>query len=250
MPRHAHHPSDTRRDLAARIGQPIGDLGSQFMLDGATYARGAELGFSGFDFYAAGRGGVLGAVDANVVVAAFTFIGPETIRASWANGLQVMDPHLAAAAFIECGYEWGRANLAADLPAERFVELVTRVTDAVEPFGVPLFAAWRAAPWPSDPPARALHAVHLLRELRGGYHAVAVLANGVDPHAAVVSKSGPVVAEFLGWSAPHPEVDEHPVHEALRAAEDATNLLMAHDLAVLTDDEVEELASIAATLRA
>ena len=53
------------------------------MTDPACYAHGAELGFEGMDFYVAGRGGVLGDTPADVVVAAFVYFHPDTIRAAW-----------------------------------------------------------------------------------------------------------------------------------------------------------------------
>ena len=249
MLRHGHHPQDHHLAQTAAIGRRIGDVGSQFMLDGATYERGAELGFEGLDFYAAGRGGVLGPVPADVVVAAFTFIGPEMVRRGWEAGLRLMDPHAAAAEFIGCGYRWAEAHLPDGIDADRFVTLARTVTDHVEPFGVPLFAAWRAAPWPAGDAARVLHAVHLLRELRGGTHVTAVLAHGVEPHAAVIGRSGAFVAEMLGWPAPHPDVEAHPLDESLAAAEAATDLQMAHAFAALTDDELAELTELSAHLR-
>ena len=51
----------------------VGALSSHFMLDGATYAKGGEMGFDGMDFYVAGRGGALGEVDGDVVSAALVF---------------------------------------------------------------------------------------------------------------------------------------------------------------------------------
>jgi hypothetical protein len=196
---------------------------------------------------------VLGRVPGDVVVAAFTFIGPAMVRAGWDQGLELLDPHQAAVEFIECGYQWGRTHLPAswsDGPdAERFVTLTRTVTDDLVPYGVPLFAAWRAMPWPDDAPARVLHAVHLLRELRGGVHVMAVMAQGVDPHAAVVNNSGEVVAEMLGWPAPHPDVDSHPVHEAVEAAERATDVQMAHAFSALTDAELDELTELTSRLR-
>jgi hypothetical protein len=251
--RHGHSPEEHHLAQTARIGRRVGDVGSQFMLDGATYARGAELGFTGLNFYAAGRGGVLGRVPSDVVVAAFTFIGPAMVRLGWDEGLGLLDPQQAAVEFIECGYAWGRTHLPASWSegddAERFVGLTRRVTDDLVPYGVPLFAAWRAMPWPEDAPARVLHAVHLLRELRGGVHVMAVMAHGLDPHAAVVNTSGAVVAEMLGWAAPHPDIDVHPLHEAAEAAERATDLQMAHAFSVLTDAELDELTELTGRLR-
>ena len=64
------------QDAARATAQAVGALGGAFMLDGSTYARGAELGFSGLDFYVLGRGGALGDTHADVVAAAFCFWNP------------------------------------------------------------------------------------------------------------------------------------------------------------------------------
>ena len=76
---------DARAAATATAG-PVSAVGSHFMLDGNTYKRGAELGFQGLDFYAAGRGGVLGDVDADVVAAAFAFFEPGHVRTQWEQG--------------------------------------------------------------------------------------------------------------------------------------------------------------------
>jgi len=95
-------------------------------------------------------------------------------------------------------------------------------------------------PWPSDDRGAALQAINLLRELRGGAHIMAVRAAGIDPHAAVIASAGPTVAEFLGWTAPHPDPD--PIRDRLKEAESATNLQMAQAFAVLDSELIDELA--------
>jgi hypothetical protein len=67
-----------------------------------------------------------------------------------------------------------------------------------------LFRAWRAVPWPDGDTEQALHAIHLLRELRGGQHVRAAQATGIDPHLAVTLHTGEGNAELFGWAAPHP----------------------------------------------
>ena len=79
---------------ATATAAPVSTVGSHFMLDGNTYKRGAELGFQGLDFYVAGRGGVLGDVDADVVSAAFTFFEPDSVRALWLQGTTVESDQL------------------------------------------------------------------------------------------------------------------------------------------------------------
>ena len=54
-------------DAATASGDAINGLGTHFMMDMATYAYGATLGFDGVDFYLSGRGGALGEVPADVV---------------------------------------------------------------------------------------------------------------------------------------------------------------------------------------
>ena len=73
----------TPEQAAHETREAIVSFVSGFMTDPATYAYGAELGFEGMDFYAAGRGGVLGEVSADVVTAAFVFFEPGTVRAAW-----------------------------------------------------------------------------------------------------------------------------------------------------------------------
>lgn len=235
-----------RRHAARELGGSIGDVAGRFMLDPATYAHGGELGFSGFDFYMCGRGGVLGPVPGDVVAAAFTFLGPDAVRAGWDAGSAVMAPGEAADAFMATGHRWGREHLHPDLPADRFAELALRVVDGADPSACCLFAAWRCAPRPDDDRALALHAAHLLRELRGGAHAAAVRAAGLTPHQAVVVRGGPTTAQFLGWPTPHP--DTQGLRGRWEAAEAATDTIVCQALAVLDDDEVVELVDLATAL--
>jgi hypothetical protein len=58
-----------------------------------------------------------------------------------------------------------------------------------------------------------------------------------------------VVAEMLGWAAPHPDVEAHPLHEAVESAERATDLQMAHAFSTLTDAGLDELTELTGRLR-
>lgn len=232
----------TTTETADRIAEPVNDVGGRFMLDGATYGRGAELGFAGMDFYFCGRGGVLGPVDAQVVADEFGFFEPSGVRANWEAGLAVMDPIRAAQEYLACGHAWGRANLPEDLDAARLASLVRRVTDGTGGEQPALFAAWRDVDWPDDDRAAALHALHLLRELRGGLHVAAVRDAGLEPHAAVIVRAGEGMAAFFGWAPPHP--DPEVARPAWEAAEAVTNAGVAAALEVLDDDEQAELVEL------
>lgn len=230
-------------DLATDLAAPIGDLGGRFMLSGRTYAQGSERGFSGLDFYFCGRAGLLGPVDADVVVHELGFFEPSNVRTLWEAGLTVMPPEEAAAIFLQCGYDWGRARLPADLPAGRLAELARAVTDGTGDEQPALFRAWNAVDWPDEDVDRALHAIHLLRELRGGQHVRAAHEHDLDPHRAVLLQTGVANAELFGWSAPHP--DPEPCRATWNRVELATNAGMVRALSVLDAAEQRELLDLA-----
>lgn len=230
------------QDLATALAGPIGDLGGRFMLSGRTYGTGAGLGFSGLDFYFCGRAGVLGPVDADVVTYELGFFEPHNVRTQWEAGLTVMDPHQAARHFLDCGYEWGRARLPEDLPAGRLAELARTVTDPLVDQPA-LFTAWNTLPWPDADVDRALHAIHLLRELRGGQHVRAAHTTGLDPHRAVLLQTGEGNAELFGWSAPHP--DPSTCRDTWEQAEQLTNEGVVAALSVLDPAEQLELVELA-----
>ena len=100
----------TPEEAAEATAPAVSGLSSHFMLDGETYAKGGELGFDGMDFYVAGRGGVLGDVDGDVVSAAFVFFEPGTVRQRWESSRPVMSRADAGAAFARCGHEWARST--------------------------------------------------------------------------------------------------------------------------------------------
>jgi len=232
----------TPAEAAEALAAPIGTLGGLFMLDGATYAQGNELGFSGFDFYFTGRGGVMGDVDPDVIVAVLAMFNPDVVRTQWEAGRRVIEPRAAAEHFVACGHGWGRAHLPDDVDCGRMAELLATVVAAAPVTAVPLFAAWRAVPPPEDDKARALHHVNLLRELRFGLHAVAVRAEEIPPREAVLVKGGIPNAQLFGWTEPFP--DPEPVREAWERAERKTTDLISPAFEALDDAERAELADL------
>lgn len=217
-------------------------VASHFMLDSATYASGAELGFAGMDLYFAGRGGVLGDVDADVVAAAFCFFEPGLVRAMWDQGRTAMAPTEAAAAFADLGHRWGERNVPDEVHAARLGELAGRVVARARPACAPVFAGWRALAVPESPKAQALHHMNGLRELRNGLHAAAVITRGLSPQEAVSIRS-PHMVPLFGWN--EPAADIGPLRDAWQAAEDATDAAMAHAFDALSPDERAELVSLA-----
>ena len=232
---------------AARTTAPaVTAVGSYFMLHGDTYARGAELGFRGLDFYVTGRGGVLGEVDAGVVAAAFAFFEPEHVRTQWDMGRAVMNPMGAAVEFAACAGTWADQHVPDDVDAERLSELADKVATGARVACAPIFAAWRTLQPPVAPKAAAVHHLNALRELRHGLHAACVVASGLTPLAAL-SYRQPEMAPLFGWSDLAPT---DGVEDRWQAAEEATTRAIAHAYEPLTDAERSELAELAGAVHA
>ena len=222
----------------------VSTIGSHFMLDGKTYARGAELGFAGLDFYVAGRGGVLGDVDADVVAAAFAFFEPGHVRAQWESGRAVMTPMQAAEAFADCCSTWAEATVPDELDAGRLSELAGAVVAGARVACAPVFAGWRTLPVPSSAKAAAVHHLNALRELRHGLHAAAIATEGLAPIEALSVRS-PHMAPLFGWAG---TVDTTGLQERWEAAEARTNVGIAHAYDALEEADRDDLVALAQAL--
>lgn len=235
-------------DAALAIDKPINRLGSRFMFDPATYVDAAAHGFEGIDFYVAGRCGVLGDVDADVVAAAMGFFAPGTVRTLWDQGRAAQPPARASELFAAACAQWGRDHFGPGPDYAELAALAQRVVDAVDPAGLPLFAGWRALPVPDDAEGAAMHLLNVLRELRGGAHVVTVVAAGIEPLLAVLATGGPANAALFGYSEPYPDHTE--ATEAVAAAAAASNRLAARPLAALDDDELSRFVELVVATKA
>lgn len=233
----------TPEDAAAAIAGAVHDVGGQFMLARPTLKKGPSLGLpKGWAFYFAGRGGVLGDVDADVVAAAMVFFNPDVLRAQWDAAREVMDPADAALAYAEACQDWGREHLAGVDRLDRLNELLTLVIRETSPAGAPLFAGWRALPLPDDAEGTAAQLLQVMREYRGAMHAMAVLTTGLEPLEATIASGGADEAHFFNWPEPFPE--REPLLEAHAEAEELTDEMAAAQLEVLDEGELDELVEL------
>lgn len=238
-------------DLSAAVSPLFSDLGSKYMLDPATGEIGKAAGYSdGFAFYMAGRGGVLGDVDADVVYAAFSFFDRGVVRKMWERGVAVEGARSAGTRYAGAADAWGKAHLSGFANAARFNELAEKVVQNVDPCGLSLFAGLRNEPLPGDPIARTYRLVTLLRELRGCLHINAIAAEGLSGYEAVLtSDNGAFFAKLHGYQEPHPDVT-HLV-AARQRAEATTSRLMAQVYErALSGEERAEFARLAEELKA
>lgn len=238
----------TPEETAAAVAGPIAATGGRFMMWIPALKKGTALGLpKGWYFYVAGRGGVLGDVDADVVAAAFVYFRRDWLREQWETAREVLNPLEAAAEYAAACQDWGREHLADVAGLDRLVTLLTRVADTADPAGAPLFAGWRSLPRPDDAPGATAQLLMAMREHRGGMHAMTVLSEGLTPLEAVVTGGGEGNAKFFNWPEPYP--DPEPLRDAYAAAEARTTKLAARAYEVLDAGERAELAGLVTDVR-
>lgn len=230
------------RQVLSQIAAPTGDIGAAFYFHPDTLARGKELGLDGFRFYFLGRGGVLGNVAPEVVVAAFGYFNPELVAKLWTTGAEKLAPRAAATEYLACNAALGRAKFAGLSGLEEYCSAAEAVLAAVDVSGLSLFAGILAEPAPTDTPARAIHNAVLLRELRGSAHLIAVRAVGLDSVVAHAIKRPGDLGTF-GWTEEIAVSDEDRAR--LVRAEDITDDILESAFSVL--DDAQAAALIAGT---
>jgi hypothetical protein len=215
------------RSLSDAVSPFFGDLGSKYMLDPATGEIGKAAGYpDGFAFYMAGRGGVLGDVDVDVVYAAFMFFDKGIVAKMWERGVQVEGARKAGSRYARAADAWGKAHLSGFASAGRFNELAEKVVRSVDASGLSLFAGLRSEPLPADSHEKTYRLVTWLRELRGCLHINAVVAQGLSGLEAVLaSENGEFFAKLHGYQPPYPDVSH--LHDRRKAAEETTSQLMS-----------------------
>lgn len=218
-------PELTGEQTSRAADKVLHDVGTVWMIHDDTRVRAEKYGYGRLQpFYFAGRGGVLGNVDAGVVIAAFGWWNPGYVRLMWDRGLAVATAKEGARRYAEACAAWADDHLAFD-HADRLSELAQQVVDSAEESGLPLFAGWRAQPRVDGGVARMLQLVHVLREWRGAVHLVATTAAGLGPLEAILTNEGPQQARFFGWRGDLPDCDH--LRDRHVRAEEITNRLAA-----------------------
>ena len=235
----------TPEQAVAATKDTLGALGAGYMLAKPTRDFAREHGYRTMQFYFAGRGGVLGETDADVVKAALGWFAGDLCRANWEAGCAVAGPARAAELFDQAMRNWGRSKLEGVDGVARFADLGERMVAGVKPDGLPLFAGWRAMPRSSEPAEHAYQVAALLRELRGSYHIVAAIAQGLDDVETMIANpsQGAARAEAFGHHPPYP--DGQALRPLFEAAEAATDKLMVGPWSVLDDAERTEMVELA-----
>ena len=137
--------------------------------------------------------------------------------------------------------------------ALRLDELGRRIADAADGSIGTVFAGWRAQQQPDDVNGRVALTMHVLRELRGGAHIIAITSCGITPLDAVLAspaappRSGPPWAEHLGWGGPFRDAEW--AREARLEAERLTSRILIPIYASIGDDSLAEFAELVESTR-
>ncbi len=216
----------TAEETVRAADKILHDVGSVWMLHPDTQARGAEHGYpKHLAFYFAGRGGVLGDVDAGVVTAAMGWWHPGLVRLMWDRGIAVASAREGARRYAQACADWADDHLTGFAPADRLADLAEKVVAGAEEAGLPLFAGWRAQPRAEGGAARLMQLVHVLREWRGSVHLVATTAAGLGPLEAILTNEGQQQARFLGWRDELPDCGH--LADRQQQAQETTDRLVA-----------------------
>lgn len=221
----------------------FGPLGRGFMMNPYAGQRGEEIGLDFFQFYALGRGGVLGDVDGATLADAFYFFNPQLVGSVWDAAKEKVSPTDGAQHYAGAVADWGRNELSDITGLDAFCEVADKVAAGAEPTpSSVLFAAWRDFPLADDAPGRAAqHITLVLREHRGGAHVDAIKQVGLSPIEAVAVNT-PMMLQIFGWTEEPPATE--PLVDQAAKAEEITDTLVSPAFAALDDAERDTFARV------
>jgi hypothetical protein len=154
----------------------------------------ATAGLKGFWMgYFASRAAPLGPVSAEIVAAIFYNFHPRMVARALPDAWRFSTPERVLEARTSAADAALRRLLGDEVRSAGVAEaadLGRRAVEACDLAGRPLFAAYRALAWPSEPHMALWHAATLLREFRGDGHVAALLAEGIDGCEAHLTLAG------------------------------------------------------------
>ena len=231
-------------ELADTIAEPIGTVGMSFYFSPQAIAQGEGIEMDVITFYAGGRGGVLGDIDAVEVDRIFYFFKTGLVASMVEKARVGADPDTTVTTHLEAANDYADATFGG-IPTEvlRSFSSASRTLAGSLPAGKwPLVDGYLARPVPADPIHEAYYWSIVLRELRGGVHTDAVIDADLSPSEACQLDHGGLSFGLHGYGdEDRAEETEELVARRLAAEVDTSNR-MAQLLEVLDDPQREALA--------
>jgi hypothetical protein len=246
----------TVADQVERVLKPIQQFVRAWMGGPLADRLAVDLGMrSESDLWIVGRAGVLGNGDADVAAAGLAFLGPDHVRDAWESLPEGLSHRQVADAYAALCCRWGSTELSNfdEARMTRLDHLGRRIAEAADASIGAVFAGWRAQPQPDDVNGRVALTMHVLREMRGGAHIIAVNACGITPLQAVLAspapapRSGAPWAEHLGWTGPFDDGESY--REARAEAERMTSRIISPIYGSIGDSALDEFAELVETTR-
>ena len=239
-----------------RVFKPIQQFTRGWMLVESTGDYGVSIGMrTGREFWIVGRAGVLGSCTPEVAAAALAFHAPEPVYEAWTHLPDDMT-HLDIAHHYQSRITaWGDEALATfDYERLEVIDrLGRRIVDAAPGSLGALFTGWRAMPIPEGIGARVALTTHILREMRGAAHLVAVIACGLTPLDAILAstnappRTGPGYAVRMGFTGPFRDAEQ--IREQRLEAEALTARILEPYFAALSPAELAVFGEVVETTR-
>ena len=231
-------------ELADTIAEPIGTVGMSFYFSPQAVARGEGIEMDVITFYAGGRGGVLGDIDAVEVDRIFYFFKTGLVASMVEKARVGADPDTTVATHLDAANDYADATFGG-IPTEvlrSFSSASTALAGSLPTGRWPLVDGYLARPVPADPIHEAYYWSIVLRELRGGVHTDAVIDAGLSASEACQLDHGGLSFGLHGYGdEDRTEETEELVARRLAVEVDTSNR-MAALLEVLDDAQREALA--------
>ena len=189
-------------ELADHLAEPIRHIGEAFYFSPQAVAVGDTIELDVVTFYAAGRGGVLGEIDAVEVDEIFYFFKDGMVAAMMDKARSLADRQDAVARHLDAAASFAHATFGGiDAEVLTSVSAAAAALATTLPSGRwPIADGYLALGAPDDAVAAAYYWCIVLRELRGGVHTDAIKAAGLSGAAAVQSDRDGMMFGLHGYS--------------------------------------------------
>jgi hypothetical protein len=161
---------------ARRLGRLVEPIAAGVYFAPEAMERYRALDLNYIEGYFCSRGGCFGKAPWTVICAAFGAFNPAIVEPAVTAGWEKTDPEPVLAARLDgATAQLTRLIGEPNRDVERATEILSSLTEGVDPSGRGLYAGLRALPCPDSPMGAFWHAADLVREHRGDGHIAAWL---------------------------------------------------------------------------